>query len=165
MIMAATNTTARTITIELPNDLVAALKSLEGIEDRAWKALVLDFLRHAEISQGRAAQLLGVTRYDILDLMAEHHILSGPLTSEEMERDIENAGLGSPPPKPMPAVSNSSPQLVSGGHKPILLRKFPQGLIGDSDGCATYEFSLCQTHPPCGATDESCVFRIEVDRD
>lgn len=93
--MAATRTTARTITIELPDYLVASLDSLDGIENRAWKALVLDLLRDGEISQGRASRLLGVTRYDIIDLMAQHHILSGPLTAEEMQRDIENARLGS----------------------------------------------------------------------
>jgi predicted HTH domain antitoxin len=93
--VAATRTTARTITIELPDALVASLESLVGIEDRAWKALVLDFLRDGEISQGRAARLLGVTRYDILDLMASHHILSGPLTAEEAERDVEAARRGS----------------------------------------------------------------------
>jgi predicted HTH domain antitoxin len=97
--MAATRTAARTITIELPEALVATLESLDGIEDRAWKALVLDLLRDAHISQGKAARLLGVTRYDILDLMAQHHILSGPLTAEEMRQDIENAKLGSRPPK------------------------------------------------------------------
>jgi predicted HTH domain antitoxin len=93
--MAATRPTTRTITIELPDELVAVLDSLDGIEDRAWKALVLDLLRDAQISQGKAARLLGVTRYYILNLMAQHHILSGPLTAEEMQRDIENAKLGS----------------------------------------------------------------------
>lgn len=89
--MSATRTAARTITIELPDDLVAALGSLDGIEDRAWKGLVLDLLRDAKISQGRAARLLGVTRYDILDLMASHHIPSGPLTAEEARREVEAA--------------------------------------------------------------------------
>ena len=93
--MTTTRAANRTITIELPGDLVAALDSLDGIEDRAWKALVLDLLRDAQISQGKAARLLGVTRYYILNLMAQHHILSGPLTAEEMQRDIENARLGS----------------------------------------------------------------------
>ena len=93
--MTTTRAANRTITIELPGDLVAALDSLDGIEDRAWKALVLDLLRDAQISQGNAARLLGVTRYDILNLMAQHHILSGPLTAEEMQQDTENARLGS----------------------------------------------------------------------
>jgi hypothetical protein len=87
----ATRTTARTITIELPDDLVAALDSLDGIEDRAWKALVLDLLRDARISQGRAASLLGITRYDILDLMASHYIPSGPRTPEEVDQELEAA--------------------------------------------------------------------------
>ena len=93
--MSASRTATRTITIELPDALVSALDSLDGIEDRAWKALVLDLLRDAQISQGKAARLLGVTRLDILDLMDQHHMLSGPLTAEEMQRDIENAKLGS----------------------------------------------------------------------
>ena len=89
--MSATRTATRTITIELPDALVEALDSLVGIEDRAWQALVLDLLRDAQISQGTAARLLGVTRYDILDLMASHYIPSGPFTPEEVDRDIENA--------------------------------------------------------------------------
>jgi predicted HTH domain antitoxin len=89
--MAATRTVARTITIELPDDLVAALDSLDGIEDRAWKALVLDLLRDGHISQGKAAHLLGVTRYDILDLMASHYIPLGPRTPEEVDQEIESA--------------------------------------------------------------------------
>ncbi len=89
--MSATRTATRTITIELPDALVSALDSLDGIEDRAWKALVLDLLRDAQISQGKAASLLGVTRYDILDLMASHYIPSGPRTPEEVDQEIESA--------------------------------------------------------------------------
>lgn len=89
--MMGPNTTAQTITLELPEGLLAALDSSDGLADRAWKALILDLLRDGEISQGRAARLLGVTRYDILDLMASHYIPSGPLTAEEMREEIENA--------------------------------------------------------------------------
>jgi predicted HTH domain antitoxin len=95
--MSATRTATRTITIELPDALVSALDTLDGIEDRAWQALVLDLLRDGEISQGRAARLLDVSRYDILGLMASHHILSGPLTAEEAEKDVEAARRGSRP--------------------------------------------------------------------
>jgi predicted HTH domain antitoxin len=83
--------TARTITIELPDELLAILGDLPTIGERAREALVLALLRDAEISQGKAAQLLGITRWDILQLMARHRIESGPETAEEMERDIENA--------------------------------------------------------------------------
>jgi predicted HTH domain antitoxin len=84
-------TTAKTITLELPEDLITSLGTLEDIAARDRKALVLDLLRDAHITQGEAARLLGVTRYDILDLMALHCIPSGPQTAEEMQQDIENA--------------------------------------------------------------------------
>ena len=55
---------------------------------------MLDLLREARISQGYAARMLGITRWDILDLMALHAIPSGPETPEEMRRDVEAARLG-----------------------------------------------------------------------
>ena len=52
---------------------------------------MLDLLRDARVTQGEAAILLGVTRYDILDLMVQHRIPSGPETAEEMDQEIESA--------------------------------------------------------------------------
>ena len=83
--------TAKIITLELPEDLIESLGTVDEIAGRAQKALVLDLLRDAQITQAQAAQLLGVTRYDILDLMAIYHIPSGPQTAEEMQQDVENA--------------------------------------------------------------------------
>ncbi len=79
----------RTIELELPEDLVKLLGSPEAAASRAKEALVLELLREASISQGQAAQLLGLTRWDILDLMARHQIPSGPETAEELRKDIE----------------------------------------------------------------------------
>lgn len=47
--MAATKTVPHTITIELPAALVESLDLLDGIEDRAWRSLVLDLLRDGAI--------------------------------------------------------------------------------------------------------------------
>ena len=80
-----------TLTLELPEEMMALLGSPEAAAARAKQALVLDLLREARISQGRASRLLGVTRYDILDLMAQYEIRSGPETAEEMDQEIENA--------------------------------------------------------------------------
>lgn len=81
----------KTVTVELPEEIVALLSSPEKTNERLRKSLVLELLREGEISQGKAARLLGVTRYDILDLMAKHQIQSGPQTPEEVEREIESA--------------------------------------------------------------------------
>jgi hypothetical protein len=64
------------------------LGSPEAAAARAKEALVLQLLREAEITQGQAARFLGLTRWDILDLMAEHNILSGPVTPEEVEAEL-----------------------------------------------------------------------------
>ena len=78
-----------TVIVELPDDLVDLLGSAESLAVQARRALVLDLLRQGRVSQGTAARLLGLTRYDILDLMAEYEIPSGPLTAEEMREEIE----------------------------------------------------------------------------
>lgn len=79
----------RRIEMELPEDLVALLGSPEVVAIRAKEALVLELLREARVSQGQAADLLGITRWALLDLMARHQIASGPETAEEMRREIE----------------------------------------------------------------------------
>ncbi|HEY7066932.1 MAG TPA: UPF0175 family protein [Chloroflexota bacterium] len=78
----------QTLAVEVPEELVTMLGSPEAAAAKAKQALVLQLLREAEITQGQAAQLLGLTRWDILDLMAEHDILSGPVTPEEIEEEM-----------------------------------------------------------------------------
>lgn len=82
------------VTIDVPQELIDEIGSLDTLAAQAQRALVLDLLREGRLSQGRAARLLGLTRYDILDLMAEHRIVSGPLTAEEVDRDLEAARRG-----------------------------------------------------------------------
>ena len=80
---------SQTLTLEVPEELVALLGSPESVAARAKEALVLDLLREARISQGKAARLLGITRWDILDLMVQHQIPSGPATPEEWDEERE----------------------------------------------------------------------------
>jgi predicted HTH domain antitoxin len=79
-----------TLTLEVPDELVALFDSPEAAAACAKQALVLDLLREARISQGRAARLLGITRYDVLDLMAQYEIRSGPETAEELREEVEH---------------------------------------------------------------------------
>ena len=80
-----------TFTLDLPEALIESLGTEDELNSRALEALVLQLLREAQISQGLAARVLGITRWDILNLMALHQIPSGPVTAEEMQQDIENA--------------------------------------------------------------------------
>ncbi|HEY7036070.1 MAG TPA: UPF0175 family protein [Thermomicrobiales bacterium] len=80
----------QTLTIELPEELLALLGSPEEAATKARETLVADLLREGRISQGQAARALGVTRGDILDLMVRWRVESGPETAEEMRREIDD---------------------------------------------------------------------------
>jgi hypothetical protein len=80
----------KTITLELPEELVALLGPPDAIAGRVRESLVLDLLRDAQFTQGEAALLLGVTRYEILDLMVHYCIPSGPDTAEELQQEIKS---------------------------------------------------------------------------
>jgi predicted XRE-type DNA-binding protein len=76
--------------ITLPADVAALLgATAEDAARRARLAAILHLLRDGAISQARAAMLLGMTRHDILDLMAQYDIPSGAQTLAEYRRDIE----------------------------------------------------------------------------
>lgn len=80
-----------TLPLELPDELVALVASPEAAAARARQMLVLDLLRQARISQGKAAALLGLTRHDVLRLMGEHQIRSGPASFEELRAEVDVA--------------------------------------------------------------------------
>jgi len=80
-----------TLAVELPEDLVALLGSPERAAAKAKEALVMELLREVKIGQSKAAELLGVTRGDILDLTVKYRVPSGPATPEEVEREFETA--------------------------------------------------------------------------
>ena len=78
------------VALDLPDEIVALLGSRKAAADKAREALVIELLREARISRGLAARLLGLTPWQILDLIAERRILSGPEAAEEMRQEIED---------------------------------------------------------------------------
>jgi predicted HTH domain antitoxin len=61
-------------------------------ERLAREAYVMTLLRHGDISSGRAAQLIGIPRVDLFDLMGAYGISPFPdQTREELEREVEQA--------------------------------------------------------------------------
>lgn len=78
--------------LDLPAEVVGLLgPTKDAAAGRARQAVVLDLLREGSISQGKAARLLGITRHDVLDLMAKYEIPSGPRTIEELEQELDVA--------------------------------------------------------------------------
>lgn len=70
------------IKIRLPSD-IADMLTPEIVK----RVAVGYLLRHGKISDGKAADILGVRRRDILDLMRDQRILSAPLSVEELKEE------------------------------------------------------------------------------
>jgi predicted HTH domain antitoxin len=77
--------------VELPAQVVDAFGSAEAAAARLRQFAVMDLLRRHKISRGRAAELLGVTYHDVLDLLAEWDVPYFDLTNEELDEDIAAA--------------------------------------------------------------------------
>lgn len=79
------------LTIELPAEVLELIGSAETAQAKTRQALILQLLREGEVSQAYAASLLGISRWDMIDLMAEYRIPSGPQTPEEIQAELEAA--------------------------------------------------------------------------
>ena len=61
-------------------------------ERKAKEAFVLELLRHRDISAGRAAKLLNISRWDLSDLMSVAGISPfAELTHEALDTEVETA--------------------------------------------------------------------------
>ncbi len=76
--------------LELPDELVAYFDSLEAASQGAKEALVMDLLRQGKFSQGKAAELLGVNRWDLPELLAKHGVPAIMVDPEELEQDWQS---------------------------------------------------------------------------
>ncbi len=74
--------------LELPDEIFAQLEGRE-IERRVKEALVMDLLREHQLSQGKAAELLGLNRHELFDLMAKHHVPVIDLSPDELKSELQ----------------------------------------------------------------------------
>lgn len=76
--------------VELPDEVSSRLRD-EDLAAIAKEALVMEFLREHRISQGRAAEMLGISRYELFDLMTKYQVPVIDLTAEELEAELERS--------------------------------------------------------------------------
>jgi predicted HTH domain antitoxin len=74
--------------LELPDEIFAQLEGRE-IEKRVKQALVMDLLREHQLSQGKAEELLGLSRHELFDLMAKHHVPVIDLSKDELKSELQ----------------------------------------------------------------------------
>lgn len=51
----------------------------------------MQLVREVRISRGKAAEVLGISVWDMLDLIMKYEISSGPETPEELRREVDAA--------------------------------------------------------------------------
>lgn len=78
-------------TFTLPIDK-SFLRHKVDAERKAKEAFVLELLRHGDISAGRAAKLLNISRWDLSDLMSAAGISPfAELSAEDLDAEVETA--------------------------------------------------------------------------
>lgn len=80
------------IRFTLPIDEVLLQHKVDA-EHKAKEAFVLELLRQGDISAGRAARLLNISRWDLSELMYEAEIspFDDSLTTEALEAEVKSA--------------------------------------------------------------------------
>ncbi|GCL40904.1 UPF0175 family protein [Dolichospermum planctonicum CS-1226] len=65
-------------------------------ENKAKEAYVMTLLKHGEISSGKASQLLGISRLDMIELMSKYDIslFDDSMSLEEFQSEINQARMG-----------------------------------------------------------------------
>jgi predicted HTH domain antitoxin len=89
----------KTVTIQLPAELLELLGSEEEAEREAKLALVLDLVRRGRVSRAKAAEFLHVSLHDFPSLLAEYRIPWFDYSSEDLRRDLEVLQKGSTSPR------------------------------------------------------------------
>lgn len=79
-----------TVQVELPEDLARLLRDLDRpVERAALELTVLELYRRRAISSGRAAQSLGMDRFDFIRYASGLGIPFLDMTKEEWEAEVE----------------------------------------------------------------------------
>lgn len=73
--------------VELPDELLAQLRQ-EEIERKVKEALVMELLREHRLSQGKAAEILGIGHHELFDLMTNHRVPVIYLDTEKLRSEL-----------------------------------------------------------------------------
>ncbi len=76
------------LTLELPDEVAKHIPAKE-LAEKAKESLVMKLLREHQVSQGKAAEILGISRYDLFELMNKYCIPVIDLTPEELAAELK----------------------------------------------------------------------------
>ncbi|MGK7904531.1 MAG: UPF0175 family protein [Hormoscilla sp.] len=81
-----------TIKLEVPEEVLIGLKETPETIAKQLKLLAaVKLFELGKLSSGRGAQLAGISRVEFLMLLGNYQVSPFSLTTEELERDVDNA--------------------------------------------------------------------------
>lgn len=80
----------KTLKLEVPDEVIKLLGSVDAVKKEAKEALVLDLVRRGKISKSKAAELLKLNLWDLPALLAQYKLPWFDYTEEELEADLKN---------------------------------------------------------------------------
>ena len=79
---------SRKLVLEFPEEISEKDLADEDVRRKSKEGAVLELLRKKKISQGKAAELLGITRNEFFDLMTKFDIPVIDLSEEELKKEL-----------------------------------------------------------------------------
>jgi predicted DNA-binding protein (UPF0251 family) len=76
------------VTFELPDEVAPNLRD-EDLTAKAKEAFTMELLREHELSQGKAAELLGIDRHELFALMTKYRVPVIDMTPQELAEDLK----------------------------------------------------------------------------
>lgn len=77
------------LTIELSDELIKLFSSKKEAGAEAKQAMVFDLVRRGKISKGKAAELLGISLWNLPDLLAQYDIPWFDYSPDDLKHDLE----------------------------------------------------------------------------
>jgi predicted HTH domain antitoxin len=77
------------IEIPVPEEIIDLLGSEDAARQGAREAFVFDLVRRGKISKGKAAELLGISLWELPELISQYQIPWFSYSPEDLERDVE----------------------------------------------------------------------------
>lgn len=76
------------VELELPDEVFDKDFKAEDLKARVKEQLVLELLRERKISQGKATELLGISRWALMDLMSKQGLPVIDMPEEELQQEL-----------------------------------------------------------------------------
>lgn len=78
----------KTYKVEVPDEIAVLLPEQEAI-DVAKEAWVVKLVRERKISAGKGAELLGLSRWDFLQMLKSYHVPVVQMSDMEIDRELQ----------------------------------------------------------------------------